>query len=185
MVVCWCPLCHRNQIYISPPTLVPFLLDPFSSKCIACLCRLCHILKLLNSFLYPFVFDHHRSDTWSVFPSSLALQFLPNFSLRWGMYGTEQKIANLLGMQINTPAVAPGMILSWKSQICWANKSALWLWLRVWWLIDYLYSITSWIANLGVLLYCVGKQWPYAEKPRLIFCFFYFVAADATSRIDV
>ena len=32
------------------------------------------------------------------------------------------------------------------------------------WLIDYLYFITSWVANLGVLLHCVGKQQSYAKK---------------------
>ena len=35
-----------------------------------------------------------------------------------------------------------------------------------------LYTLfTSWIANLGLLLCCVGRQRPYAEKPRLNFLF--------------
>ena len=47
-------------------------------------------------------------------------------------YDIEQEITNLLNKQMSTPAVAPGMVLSWKSQICWTSKSALQLSLRVW-----------------------------------------------------
>ena len=47
-------------------------------------------------------------------------------------YGTKLEITNLLSKQISTPAVTPGMILSWKLRICWGTRSALQQLLRVW-----------------------------------------------------